>query len=534
MIDVMNGSTVRLVDTDGQNLKYTTLSYCWGTSEQAKAARTLVSNVAERYISMDLDKLPKTLSDSIKVTRALEIKYLWIDSLCIVQDSGEWKEEALKMCQYYENSFITILPSTSVSADDGFLVTRPTHFTWGFSAPRIFWGFPKRSPSGEPQVVQLSYPQDWDRYDAVLKSTWATRAWTVQEHMLSSRILYFTEHGVITSCREHSLDDRGQLVDLNVPQGLYFLASSSTYQPGSISEGAIWNQWYDIVESFCMHNLTFQSDKIPAISGVVKKFSDAFGRGDASWGIFFSDLCRGLSWIVPSRRAPWPTKGNPDYERLSDRKRDGVPSWTWAIFDGTTRIRFPPLKWEHNPVIREYAILQNVNLNVYNVPKLTISGPFHDCSSLITSLSTAEIVEAGIKAVLHMDASGPVKTPVMLTPGGFDSDVMAEHLGTKNVADLKLLTVLDVEYDSLRFPRELKRAGLRMPTPPYYYTTPVRQVYLLVLRPTSCDANGTWTEWSRLGVLTVILEGTDSWEHRGKCNTHFEGLLKGSSRIVLV
>lgn len=85
VIDV-KGEHLRLViPHDGSRGHWVALSHCWGTANTFKTTpKTLESykHVIEWKI------LPKTFKDAVLVTRALKVRYLWIDSLCIVQDDG--------------------------------------------------------------------------------------------------------------------------------------------------------------------------------------------------------------------------------------------------------------------------------------------------------------------------------------------------------------------------------------------------------------------------------------------------------------
>ena len=68
-----------------------------------------------------LDRLLATLKDAVVLTRDLGIEYIWIDALCIVQDSRlEWAAEARKMMAYYANAYVTIVPKLSKGSGDGF------------------------------------------------------------------------------------------------------------------------------------------------------------------------------------------------------------------------------------------------------------------------------------------------------------------------------------------------------------------------------------------------------------------------------
>lgn len=126
LLEVMDGDTVRLVETEGKTLTYAILSYCWGGSQALEDVKTRQKDIATRMTGFPLCSIPQTLQDSIIVARRLKIPYIWIDSMCIVQDSDkEWRTESRRMMSYYENSYLTIIPVLCTNADQGFLGPRP-------------------------------------------------------------------------------------------------------------------------------------------------------------------------------------------------------------------------------------------------------------------------------------------------------------------------------------------------------------------------------------------------------------------------
>ncbi len=101
---------------------YTTLSYCWGG---ASPIRLRTDNLKRLMKHIDVDGLPRTVSDAISVTKGLGYQYLWVDSLCIIQNSkADWEAESVKMGQIYRNSVCTICASSADTADKGFLTLR--------------------------------------------------------------------------------------------------------------------------------------------------------------------------------------------------------------------------------------------------------------------------------------------------------------------------------------------------------------------------------------------------------------------------
>lgn len=103
----------------GADVRYTALTYCWGTSP---FFRTTKSNLADLTSNFPWNNLAKNFQDAIIVTRWLGIRYLWIDALCIVQDDkGDWDRQSAKWGDIYANSYLTISATRSVAAGTGFL-----------------------------------------------------------------------------------------------------------------------------------------------------------------------------------------------------------------------------------------------------------------------------------------------------------------------------------------------------------------------------------------------------------------------------
>lgn len=105
-----------------ENIQYTVLSYCWGDVQGHKTTKARIKAYSK---DIEWDTLPKTIQDAIEVTSQLGFSYVWIDSLCIVQDDGdELQKEIAKMSSVYRNAVVTITASGAASASDGFLQER--------------------------------------------------------------------------------------------------------------------------------------------------------------------------------------------------------------------------------------------------------------------------------------------------------------------------------------------------------------------------------------------------------------------------
>lgn len=96
---------------------YIALSHCWGL---ACIATTTTSNFTARKQNIAIKELPKTFQDAIEITRGLGVHYLWIDSLCIIQDSeADWERESSKMASIYKNAYLTVAASRSSDGSGG-------------------------------------------------------------------------------------------------------------------------------------------------------------------------------------------------------------------------------------------------------------------------------------------------------------------------------------------------------------------------------------------------------------------------------
>ena len=121
--DPDNENNIRLVSCT-EPCDYVTLSYCWG-AHSSPLWRTTAGNLAPRHAGFRLEALPTTLQEAVITTRRLGYEYIWIDALCIIQDSVEdWERESAEMGSIYQNSSVTIAATSSADADSQFLNER--------------------------------------------------------------------------------------------------------------------------------------------------------------------------------------------------------------------------------------------------------------------------------------------------------------------------------------------------------------------------------------------------------------------------
>jgi hypothetical protein len=119
VLDIQDFEAIVLLETTGQHGQYIALSHCWGSSQNFITTRSTISAMKRGF---KLDEAPATFRDAILVTRALRQRYLWIDSLCIIQgDASDWAQESSKMANVYSNSYFTIAALNAYDDTKGFL-----------------------------------------------------------------------------------------------------------------------------------------------------------------------------------------------------------------------------------------------------------------------------------------------------------------------------------------------------------------------------------------------------------------------------
>lgn len=189
LIDVGDNDTkpIRLMENvQGSRGKYLALSHRWGDLRKEQRFCTYNANIDRLKEVIDVDELPQNFQDAVRVTRALDIQYLWIDSICIIQDSQvDWESESKKMEDVFSNAYCTIAASSAESSLAGFLGPR---------APRDSVSI--QTPSGPLYLAE--FIDDFGSH--VENSILSSRGWVLQERALSRRTIYFTKTQIYWEC----------------------------------------------------------------------------------------------------------------------------------------------------------------------------------------------------------------------------------------------------------------------------------------------------------------------------------------------
>ncbi|KAF4960858.1 hypothetical protein FGADI_691 [Fusarium gaditjirri] len=315
---------VRLIETRGDEFPYVCLSHCWGDPRR-KQLKTTTRTVESHMKKIHWIDLPATFRDAVTVCRSMNVKYLWVDSLCILQSFADitpdelevtekdFAQENSTMARTYQNSHFTISADLSDHMDSGFFSRNPVNeykkeFTTD-NGDQAFWY--TRKPLHQ-------YPENIPCLE--------TRGWTLQEFLLPPRVLHFGESDIAWRCKTRIICECGQIdsQDLNTYNHRFLDTQELANPPPNDSKGALeW--WAEIVRVYTSRQLTNPADKLPALSGLAQLRKKVRG-GVYLAGLWQDSLLHDLCWFNDYGIESPPVRGHrPPYYR--------APSWSWAATD---------------------------------------------------------------------------------------------------------------------------------------------------------------------------------------------------------
>ncbi|KAJ8115431.1 hypothetical protein OPT61_g2920 [Boeremia exigua] len=316
--------------------------------------------IAETWQKQVINRLPKLYQDAIYLTKALGKQYIWVDSLCIIQDSkDDWASECERMSDVYSNSCLTI---SAMSYRDNLQGFQEVHSD---DIPPHCLLCPLPGHPGTRVCVRSMV--DHESRTDYLKA----RGWAFQELLLSPRVLHFTTTAMAFECDTCTTMERGpgsdSLFGYDPERKRLVYAADSLHI-------RYYDRWLQIVQSYSHLNLTYNSDRLPALSGiaclVASKTDDRYVAG-----LWRQDIAAGLLWYV------WPC-------RPLESAYVG-PSWSWAS---------PPAVWTFDPERRRFLKLDVIDVdaqlatsNPYgeiSAARLVVSGPLKQCT-------TSQLVKKG-------------------------------------------------------------------------------------------------------------------------------------------
>ncbi|KAI1112549.1 heterokaryon incompatibility protein-domain-containing protein [Nemania sp. NC0429] len=327
--------TVKIVENckdEGQ--RYIALSYCWGGH---LPLRSTTSNISEMKKGIAWNELPRVFSDVVYVAWMLGVQYVWIDSLCILQDDkDDWEIEASKMAEYYSQAHLVVACSTSANPTVPFLARRDPYWL-----PLNFKFKDKAGASHDLKIQRvrrlryMTYTALDHNRDKVHEHDFgllSKRAWVWQENALATRIVHYTSHGLVFECKGDIGVYTEEMPDTPLP--LDWIQSL----PHSFAEHSddSYKQWHELVKTYSSRDLTFHADKLPAIGGAaaaMRKILDS----DYLAGLWRKNLFNDLLWHADT----WGIEKTGAFTQPPPTPLDnGSPSWSWASLNGRLSYQF--------------------------------------------------------------------------------------------------------------------------------------------------------------------------------------------------
>ena len=329
--------------SNGKIEPWIALSYCWGGDSQFvfndKTMHDLQSGIR-------LNDFPATLRDAVIITRALRIKYIWIDALCIKQDSVEdWAREAAKMREVYSGAILTVVAANSPSTHSGIFSQRVSG-----ERATLEWRGSNNSPIERVRLRPGS--ELWDH--ALSSSPLMSRGWTLQEGLLSPRTLSYGAQQMIWECPCYQADEGGRITQATEDyrskgfiQKLIQIQNAEVIKPHQLLEkfnlrlskpdkwwksygiADPYDKWNDIAEQFMCRSLTKDFDALPALSGIARVFQHLL-KDEYCAGIWKKDILSTLMW----NRSPIYPADMATRFHLALPSTYLAPSWSWASILG--------------------------------------------------------------------------------------------------------------------------------------------------------------------------------------------------------
>ncbi len=293
---------IKLHITRGERERYFCLSHCWGTAQPLTTTRETLD---EHRGNIPWSQLPRTFQEAVTFTREMGVRYLWIDSLCIIQDDrDDWKKEASRMFSIYENADLTLSAAAAPDSQGGCFATPPSEYV-GWAVPyrnTRFWV--RRQIDHQGLLQNGSGPMFHGGGPCPL----VTRAWVFQERLLSPRVLHFSRHELVFEC------NGGCICECEAIDNSYIWHKKMWNKMRTGADTA-QRTWAQILMAYTKLNITNPSDRLPALAGIVGRIKQKrTGRYVA--GLWEETIVSDLLWHVATSRPKPSTRY--------------APSWSWA------------------------------------------------------------------------------------------------------------------------------------------------------------------------------------------------------------
>lgn len=307
--------------------RYAALSHCWG--KVIPSCLTTASNI-DRYATEGIPwtEIPRTFRDAMLYARRLDLEYIWIDSMCIIQkDSEDWKRESTRMFGYYSNAYITLASTFASDCNGGFFSERHLNASRLHLLDVAYQGqkFPVYAFRWFPEESFFNHYEERDIVEKFGQSfQLLVRAWIYQEVLVSPRLLLFSSKQLIFECYAGRCFQETDKRTVTTRKQKYGKLLSNT------TDGTANGAWLDLLAVYGNLQITYAKDKLPAIAAVAKQFlshrdSPSLAGQEYLCGLRKSHLHEDLSWTA---RTDYEDKLSPEIWRVGTSYL--APSWSWA------------------------------------------------------------------------------------------------------------------------------------------------------------------------------------------------------------
>lgn len=326
LIDVRQKKIVEFALVDLRTLKYAALSYVWGGPQKFTLLKRNLDHLQQDGA---LEDLPRTLADSIIFTAALDLRYIWIDAICIIQDSDEDKAIQIgNMANIYSCSTITVIASSGKDADSGLA---------GVTTPR----------SGQQTEIRVSVPDgdvpmslvttlcplaDEDSH-FLSSAIWSTRGWTFQEREMAGRVIVFTDQQIYWACEASYGIEETEMENDMARCSWDLMKEPHALLPDLAARGEQFRQrtWAfgQYIANYQEKNLTNQGDASDAFSAFLQSIQAHTGE-TFLWGLPCSMFDTSIWWDGSIKDGPITRRTELTTLKVTSlQEHVPFPSWSW-------------------------------------------------------------------------------------------------------------------------------------------------------------------------------------------------------------
>jgi hypothetical protein len=333
MLDVRN-DTVRLHETSVEDYgsKYACLSHCWGNPPETMLRSTPAT--FNTYLeAIPWEMLPPTFQDAVSFARKLDIAFLWIDALCIIQgDAKDWQEQSSIMANIYRGAHITLAATSSHNADGGCYTRSKEPPVHRVTSPLAI----VKHPSGTEQELFARMKFKHNMKNLPLLG----RGWVYQERILSPRVLHFMNEELVWEC-SHAVtcECGGDNLEYAMERARISESNSFSLIGDHIRHPQPLDLWYQLVDEYTALSLTHRNDIFPALSGIVKAFAAKI-QDEYIAGMWKRTLLSNLLWYPQVTEEASESKEQEAPQNAKNPWR--APSWSWASNDWLSEFRVLP------------------------------------------------------------------------------------------------------------------------------------------------------------------------------------------------